>query len=64
MGHLGGKIKNNKRIKLRMTQIQPVWTKYFELEPAAGEEDSASSEEDSESGEDNAQLNDKNKEVN
>ena len=41
--------KNNTRLKLRMAQVKPVWTKYFELEPAAEEEDSAS-------GENNAQL--------
>ena len=48
--HSSGKEK----LKLRMAQVQPVWTKYFEFPPAAEEEDSASGEEDTESGEDNA----------
>ena len=46
---------------MRMAQVQPVWTKYFEFPPAAeeedsasGEKDNASGEKDSESGEDNA----------
>ena len=45
--HSGSKEK----LKLRMAQVKPVWTKYFELELAAEEEDSAS-------GEDTAQLDD------
>ena len=51
------------KLKLRMAQVQPIWTKYFELEPTAEEEDSVSGEEDSESEEDNAQLDDINEEV-
>ena len=35
-----------------MAQVQPAWTKYFELEPAAEEEENAIGEEDSEGGED------------
>ena len=40
--HSSGKEK----LKLRMAQVQPVWTKYFEFPPAAEEEDSASGEKD------------------
>ena len=36
---------------MRMAQVQPVWTKYFEFPPAAEEEDSASVKEDNASGE-------------
>ena len=43
--------------------VQPVWTKYFELEMAVKEEDNASGEEDIESGEDNVQLDGINEEV-
>ena len=61
---LGGRIKNNTRLKLRMTQVQPIWMKYFELEPAAKEDNSASGEEDSVSRENNSKLDGINKEVN
>ena len=48
--HSSGKEK----LKLRISQVQPVWTKYFEFPSAAEEEDSARGKEDSKSGEDNA----------
>ena len=52
------------KLKLRMAQVQPVWTKCFELPLAAEEGVSASGEEDNESRDDKSQLDAINKEVN